>query len=467
MPVRSRPSYTKGNMSPVNQKGSPTMERQWSELSADEKRDIRFQRWLNPENVQFVSTEAKARYQRKLQRFIDAICLKEPDRVPVMAGAGRKPAHYSGFTVKDVMYDAKKMESAWLKYIHAFDHDTLPSAGMVQCGEALDLLQSKKYKWAGHGLADDHAPQYLESELLLADEWDEYLKHPADFNIRKYLPRLFGAAEPLAKLPPLAAVGGRPGTLGAFADPEIQAAFKAMADADAADAKWHQVVAKVNAEGAAHGLPTFSVLAKGGAPLDNVGAALRGTKGLVKDMFKQPERLIEYLEQTVAVSIRDSVALADITNIPVMLMPLHRGADGWMSEAQFKKFYWPYMRRVLMGQIEEGLVPCYFVEGAYNTRLEIINDVPKGKVVWFFDQTDIFKAKEILGANACIMGNVPASLLATGTTGEVKAHCRELIERVGAGGGYILAPGATSDSSKIENLNAMLEAAKEYGVYRK
>ena len=30
-----------------------------------------------------------------------------------------------------------------------------------------------------------------------------------------------------------------------------------------------------------------------------------------------------------------------------------------------------------------------------------------------------------------------------------------------------MAPGATADDSKVENLEAMLEAAREYGVYRK
>lgn len=278
---------------------------------------------------------------------------------------------------------------------------------------------------------------------------------------------MFGAAEPLSKLPLLADIGRIPGTLGALAEPDIQAAFKALGDAEKANALWRRGVARVNHQGMAMGFPIFSVLARGGAPLDNVGAALRGTKGLAKDLFKQPERVIEYLERTVPVSIQDSVAIADAANCPVIMMPLHRGADGWMSEEHFIKFYWRYMRQVLLGQIENGLVPCFFVEGGYNTRLEIIADVPKGKVIWFFDKTDIFKAKEVLGSHCCIMGNLPASLLVTASADDVKAHCRKLIETVGIGGGYILAPGATSNSSKIENLNAMLEAAKEYGVYRK
>jgi uroporphyrinogen-III decarboxylase len=148
-----------------------------------------------------------------------------------------------------------------------------------------------------------------------------------------------------------------------------------------------------------------------------------------------------------------------------MFIPLHRGADGFMSEDQFLTFYWPYLKRNILGYVEEGFVPILFAEGGYNSRLEIIKELPKGKVIWHFDQTDMVRAKEILGDNACIMGNVPTSLLVTGTKEDVKSHCKKLIETAGLGGGYIMAPGATADEAKVENLNAMLEAAKEYGVY--
>ncbi len=220
-------------------------------------------------------------------------------------------------------------------------------------------------------------------------------------------------------------------------------------------------------KGQASGLPHFFVLSRGGAPLDSIGAALRGTTGTINDMFRQPERLIEYMENAVPKSIQGSVAIADMTGLPVVFMPLHRGADAFMSEKQFHTFYWPYLRRVILGCVEQGLVPTLFAEGGYNTRLEIISDLPKGKVIWHFDQTDMKRAKEILGDKACIMGNVPTSLLVTGTPNEVKAYCRELIETAGKGGGYIMAPGATADEAKVENLKAMLEAAREFGVYRK
>ncbi len=52
-----------------------------------------------------------------------------------------------------------------------------------------------------------------------------------------------------------------------------------------------------------------------------------------------------------------------------------------------------------------------------------------------------------------------------GSPEEVKAESRRLIEICAPGGGYILGPGAIPESPKLENLRAMAEAAREYGVY--
>ena len=117
--------------------------------------------------------------------------------------------------------------------------------------------------------------------------------------------------------------------------------------------------------------------------------------------------------------------------------------------------------------IEEGLIQGMFAEGNFNSRLERINEFPKGTVSWLFEGSDIYLAKEILGKDCCISGNIPASLLMTGSPEEVKELCRQLIEGCGKGGGYILSAGTSPESPKLENLYAIVEAVKEYGVYKK
>jgi uroporphyrinogen-III decarboxylase len=130
-----------------------------------------------------------------------------------------------------------------------------------------------------------------------------------------------------------------------------------------------------------------------------------------------------------------------------------------------KSFYWPTFRRMLIGMINEGIVPLIFAEGRYNTRLDIVKDLPAASTIWWFEQTDMAKAKQILGGTACIAGNVPASIMLTGTTADVKEYCRKTIEAAGKNGGLILNGAAFVHDGKAENLRAMMEAAAEYGTY--
>jgi hypothetical protein len=48
---------------------------------------------------------------------------------------------------------------------------------------------------------------------------------------------------------------------------------------------------------------------------------------------------------------------------PFVFIPLHKGADGFISDKDFKKFYWPTLKAVLLGLIEAGTIPYLFVEG--------------------------------------------------------------------------------------------------------
>jgi uroporphyrinogen-III decarboxylase len=57
-------------------------------------------------------------------------------------------------------------------------------------------------------------------------------------------------------------------------------------------------------------------------------------------------------------------------------------------------------------------------------------------------------------------------LLCAGTPDEVKDHCKKLIDVVSKGGGYIMDAGASLDEAKPENVRAMIDFTKEYGVYR-
>jgi len=442
-----------------------TVEKKWAELSPEEKREERFKRWLSPD-VKFSSPEAEKAYKARLTRIIEAIRLREPDRVPVNLPSGYFPTYYAGITLRTAMYDYDELCQAWLKFMQDFDMDTFGGPGLVFPGRVSELLDTRISKWPGHGLpADVRFHQFVEGEYMKADEYDVFLNDPSDFCLRFYLPRTLGALEPFHRLSPFTHALGMPTNfLASCTMPDVQAAFQSIVDAGRELGKWWEAVEDCSQKVMSEGFPSFW----GGmamAPFDTFADTLRGTRGIVMDMYRQPDKLLEAMEKVTPLNIEGAVSAANASGGPVIFMPLHKGDDSFMSNKQYETFYWPTLEKVILGLVDEGLVPLLFAEGSYNRRLEIIKDLPRGVVVWHFDQTDMARAKEVLGDSACIAGNVPASLICTGTPQAVKEYCRQLIEVCGKGGGYILTGGAAVDKCNPDNLRAMMTAAKEYGTY--
>jgi uroporphyrinogen-III decarboxylase len=203
----------------------------------------------------------------------------------------------------------------------------------------------------------------------------------------------------------------------------------------------------------------------GAPPFDQISDNLRGMKGTMLDMYRQPGKLLAACDKLLPSILEKATTDAKNSGNPRVFIALHRGAQGFMSLEQFEKFYWPTLKKYIVGLIEEDLVPCVFFEGDYTSRLEYLLELPKGKVLGHFDCTDIFKAKEVLKGHMCIRGNVPSSLLLTGTPQDIKDYCRELIDVVGKDGGLIVSPRSSIDEVKSENLKAMVDFTREYGVY--
>jgi uroporphyrinogen-III decarboxylase len=201
------------------------------------------------------------------------------------------------------------------------------------------------------------------------------------------------------------------------------------------------------------------------APFDTIGDTLRGTKGIIMDLYRRPEKLLEAVDAVTDFTIKQTIEAANAIRATTVFFPLHKGADGFMSPKQFEKFYWPSLKKVVDALVNEGIRPELFAEGSYTTRLETVNEFAKGDVGWLFDKTDMAKAKAIVGKTCCIAGNVPSSLMVTGEPKQVKEYCRKLIEVCAPGGGFVLAGGAHVDLGNPQNLRAMMEAAKEYGKY--
>jgi len=189
-------------------------------------------------------------------------------------------------------------------------------------------------------------------------------------------------------------------------------------------------------------------------------------RGAMLDIYQRPEKLLAASEMLQGWSMARAVP----PNLNRKGNPsigggggVLRGAEGFMSKKHYEKFYWPFLKKALLKSIDLGYVCSIFCEGRCDDRLEYFLEIPKGKLILRFAETDIFRAREILRDHSCIMGAVPSSLLIAGSPQEVDDYCKKLIKGCGKGGGFILR--ATTDSiehHKIENVKAMVESVKKY-----
>lgn len=426
-------------------------------------------KWCAGEGIAFVDQEAEAAYKRRARRVADVIQLKVPDRVPVVPSFGMFPALDNGFTCEDVMNDYEKATEAWLKTLDDFKPDLFRASSYAIPAKVFSALDYRLLKLPGKDLSPKSGFQFVEEEYVKGDEfYDAFIDDPADFMQRVYLPRACGALEPFKNLPPFSTwfgyYLGLLGNVSFFGLPEVTKALEALQMAGAESLKWITHVREETAVIASKGYPDIT----GGhsaAPFDVIGDWFRGTHGIMLDIFRYPEKLVKAMERLVPIQIRMGADTSRRMGKPSVLLMLHKGTGGFMSNEQFEKYYWPTLREVMVGLINEGLVPMPLFEGDYTSRLEIIKDIPPGKAIYWFERVDFRKAKEILGERVCFRGNVPGSLLYTGTPDQVKSYVKELIDVVGKGGGLMVDCDIWFDHAKHENVQAMVDYTKQYGVY--
>ena len=445
------------------------MQKRFVDVAADaeEKQEKQFSVWLRGEGIPFVDDDAYAAYRRRVSLIKGAVQMKEmPARIPICPSAGFFPVQYAGVSMYDAMYDYDILTAAWTKYCDDFTPDAYNAPMSVVPGRPLDILDFKLCKWPGRGVSKQHEYQYVEDEFMKADEYQDLIDDPTGYFMRTYFPRIFGTLKPFEKLPllpPVNEIPCIPPALIPFGTEDIQQAFESLLEAGQETLRWFAAVRRLNGAIIGKGYPAFS----GGftkAPFDVIGDTLRGTRGIMLDMYRHPDELREACERITPFVIKSGVASCKAAGHIMPFIPLHKGADGFMSDDQFLKFYWPTLRKLIIGLVNEGCVPQLFAEGKYNQRLEAICDVPKGKTVWWFDQTDMRRAKKTVGQAACIAGNVPVSLLCTGTPQDVRAYCKDLMDSVGKDGGFIFSTGAGMQGAKVENVKAMLAAAQQYSA---
>lgn len=405
----------------------------------------------------------------RIKRVEDTINLKVPDRVPFFPQTNLLAIQYGGITARQAFYDYEKWFTACLKMNTELEPDLCWPPLTVTPGRAYEILDCTQIRWPGHDAPDNASIQFIDDAYMKEDEFDRFIDDPTDFIISCYLPRIFSKLKPFDKLQSLKYLflQGYKGafTISVLSDPEIADAFRSLARAADESSKYFSFLAEYEKKIDKYGL----VNAFGGSNLtcafDILGDNFRGITGIMTDMYRRPDKLIAALDKIQSILLDKARTLSKTSREGRVFIPLHLGADGFMSLAQFERFYWPYLKKLINTLLDEGMTPCPFFEGDYTSRLEYLTDLPKAKIMGIFDKTDLFKAKKVIGKTMCIVGNMPITLLQTGTVDDITDYSKKLIDEVGKDGGFIMSSRSVLDCADKELINIWADFTKEYGQY--
>lgn len=405
-------------------------------------------------------------YNERNKRVRDAIELKEPDRVPfsfiveahAYGGIPNSASYYDQITMKRVMRQA------------AVDLEPdMAEGGFPSCGDAMTEMDVKNVLWPGGPLPPDYGMQAVEGEYMKADEYDMFLNDPTGFIIRRYLPRIYGVLQPFTKLPPLDSMFmGFDGLTPLLASHEFVEMAKHIAATAKHIEKFRKLIMETVGDLEQLGFPPFTSFGGGGvggAPYDTVTSSLRGMKGSMLDMYRQPDNLIKacnaILERRIA---RAKPADKNAKDYPQKIgMPLWRGDPTFMSEAQFQKFYWPGLKKSLKTHVDLGFVPVPFFEAPFGERLKYVQELPKGKIVASIDARDLSIAKKLLQGHTCLLLRCP-NACKVWSLNQLESFLKDVIDTWGRKGGLIIVI-LIPDSVPVKDMQAMLKSFKEYARY--
>ena len=201
----------------------------------------------------------------------------------------------------------------------------------------------------------------------------------------------------------------------------------------------------------------------------SLGAMVRGKEQFLIDLAmaentEQIHRLLDFCRRVGAVFAKalfesgaHAVSFGDALASPDLISPLY-----------YEKFVFPHEKRMIENMKKMGTYAGIHICGNVTAILPKL--VETGADMLDIDyKTDLKSAKDTCKGKTVIRGPIdPASVLRYGNLRLVEEKCKEAIEILGKDGGLLLSGGCDiMRETPAENMQAMVEAAKKFGKYKK
>jgi uroporphyrinogen-III decarboxylase len=389
-------------------------------------------------------------YEERFKRYVTALKNGKPDRVPIRPFAAEFTSNYSGFTVQEITHQYEKAFEAVRKCAKDFQWDATVINMVYVWSGLTDHFGHVYYKMPGIELPPDTGFQYFEpateeETFMKEDEYDLLIESPTEYLANVWIPRISSNLVPI----------GEPNTYRnnmAW----LKGGIAMMDYFGACGRAVEQLKTECGTASAIAGILK--------APFDILADKLRGFRQVSVDIYRQPDKVEAACQALVPHMLQNAKVSSDPTKqVPVGLW-LHRGT--YFSERDYARFFWPYLKEIIVKLWEDGIQTLWYGEGTWIKWAKYTRELPENSIVYHVDKDDIFEVHKKLGDKFCISGGIPNDVLAYGTPEDVKEIAKKVIKTVGKDGGYIMdAAAILQDDAKVENVKAMTDAVLEYGEY--
>lgn len=187
---------------------------------------------------------------------------------------------------------------------------------------------------------------------------------------------------------------------------------------------------------------------------------LRGSENIMRDMFKNKDKLRELCQLALYSQIVYATAVISAGADIVFLSDPTSSGDA-VSKKMWEEWGLPYTRELVDVIKRQGVKTILHICGNTLDRLESL--AATGVDCLSLDMAvDFAKAREILGPKFPLMGNVDTTLLALGKTEKVTESAQKVVAGAGASGGLLLSGGCLlADLCPAENVEAMIAVGRE------
>ena len=389
--------------------------------------------------VRFMNME-EVREERR-QNLIDALCFREPKKVPIGAEVLSWPFAYAGVTYADVIDDPEAIAREYVKFLDVISLDYMWGGGISQPLKAYHALGNYSYKIGSDGVVVVHLQP--EIEFMGDDEYPELIANPAEFR-KKLARRRFGV----------------------FQLPKAEA-YEKLKEALIELDKW----ATANALISKYVYEEKGIVPIAGAPLrftsplTMIFDRYRGMRDTLLDFRRRPEMLKEACSVMLEQMKSDLKAFdpKDFTS-PYPLANTVYHVECFISPKQFDEYFFDPFMELMLPFMEAGLKFFVKGEGQFLNTIDRYRKLPRGAVVFMLDEDDPFEIYKAIGDWQSIGAGITADLLKMGTVEQCTDFVKKCFDTFAPGGGYIFMqnkPLLCASDAKIENLIAVYETANE------